>query len=53
MSKHAILGLLEIRTRRGLQGVGAREAWIMDSLEILLRAELERIEQKEKANERS
>lgn len=48
MSKHAIMGLLAIRTHRGLRGIDAREAWIMDAIEILLRAELERIEQRER-----
>lgn len=45
-----IIGLLEIRKRRGLQGISAREAWVMDAIEVLLRAELARIE-KEKPDE--
>jgi hypothetical protein len=48
--KHQILGLLEIRKHRGLAGIGAREAWIMDAIEILLRCELER---EEMTNEKS
>lgn len=43
-------GLIETRQRRGLQGFVAREAWIMESLELLLRAELAQLE-KEKQNE--
>ena len=49
--KHAIMGLLAVREHRGLAGIGAREAWIMDALEILLRAELDR-QEKEEPNER-
>ncbi len=47
--KHQILGLLEIRQRRGLQGETARGAWVMDAIEVLLRCELER-QEKEKSN---
>jgi hypothetical protein len=45
--KHQILGLLEVRNRRGLSG-SAHEQWIETALDILLRAELKRIEQREK-----
>jgi hypothetical protein len=48
MTKHIIMGLLEIRNRRGLQGNQAHAAWVEASLEVLLRAELERIEQRER-----
>jgi len=47
--RHQIMGLLEIRQRRGLQGVTAREAWLLNAIEILLRCELER-QEKEKPN---
>lgn len=40
----SILGLLEIKNRRGLQGISAREAWVMEALAALLRAELKRQE---------
>ncbi len=39
-----ILGLLEIKYHRGICGVKATEAWIMEALEVLLRAELKRQE---------
>lgn len=39
-----IVGLLEIKNRRGLQGISAREAWILEALAVLLRAELKRQE---------
>jgi len=43
MTSH-ILGLLEIKNRRGLHGISAREAWIIEALTALLRAELKRQE---------
>lgn len=49
--KCQIRGLIEIREHRGLRGIGAREAWIVDAIEVLLRAELARI-QKEEVRER-
>lgn len=45
--RSVILGLLEIKRRRGLQGQQALLAWTTSAIEILLQAELERIEREE------
>lgn len=49
-TKWKIVGLLEIRKHRGLDGRVATESWIMAALETLIEAELARIEKKEKDN---
>lgn len=49
--KHQIIGILEIKTRRGLKGAETHNAWMEAALELLLRAELERIEQREGQDE--
>jgi hypothetical protein len=49
-TKSKIVGLLEIRKHRGLEGRVATESWIMAALETLIEAELARIEKREKDN---
>lgn len=46
-TKSQIRGLLEIRRHRGLAN-GAIQAWIVDALDCLLQAELDRIEKRER-----
>lgn len=46
-----IIGLLEVKRHRGLQGP-AIQVWATAALEVLLQAELDRIEEKERINER-
>lgn len=47
-TKAKIIGLLEVRKHRGLEGRAAIDAWVINSLECLLQAELARIEKREK-----
>lgn len=49
--KSRIQGLLNIKCIRGLRGE-ARQQWLIEAIEILLRAELDRLE-KETPNEGS
>jgi hypothetical protein len=44
--KSRIQGLLNIKCIRGLRGE-ARQQWLLEAIEILLRAELARIEREE------
>lgn len=46
-TKSKILGLLEIKRRRGLEGQAAVQAWAVNAIECLLEAELARIEKRE------
>lgn len=46
-TKQKIMGLIEIRKHRGLEGRVATESWIMAALETLIEAELARIEKRE------
>lgn len=45
---HVIMGLMEIKTRRGLKGADSHNAWVEAALQVLLLCELERIEQRER-----
>lgn len=45
-----IVGLLETSRRRGLYGDQAILRWTVAAIEILLQAELDRIEEKKSAN---
>ena len=49
--KDIIRGLIETKERRGLVGNTAIYAWITESLCVLLKAELERIERDERVQE--
>ena len=47
-----IIGLLETKRRRGLAGEQAIQQWATAALEVLLQAELERIENRSNVDER-
>ena len=49
-TKSRIVGLIATRRIRGLKGASAATEWSLAALEILLEAELARIEKREKDN---
>lgn len=56
--KHVILGLLELKERRNLDGQTAQLKWIVEALAVLLKSELGMIEaaesmMKEPANDKA